>query len=106
MNWKEFLKPTLIKVILFLILFIPTSLFLTRSTSKSTWSVGFPFGIYSCIVGDNSPMCSISPSYEFMNFNLSNYAGWMLEGLLLNIIIWYLVSCLIIWIFNKSKKKK
>jgi hypothetical protein len=110
MKWKEFFKPTMIKIILFLILAIPTSLFFGHHTYKSIWSIGFPFGIHGCnFLSNNTPsICYPRPFYEIFNIDvdLNNNSQWRLEGILLNIVFWYLISCLIVWIYNKTKKKK
>jgi hypothetical protein len=112
MKWKEFLKPTLAKVILLLILIIITTLFFYTVTSKSSTANGFPFQAYSCFYTDTNFICQIPNQIRisamvfpirFGNFVNENY---LFEGLLLDMILWYLVSCLIVWIYNVVNKKK
>jgi thiamine transporter ThiT len=82
MNWKEFLKPTKWKIILFLLSFTFSSWFLQ----------GIPvnfFDVYAC-KGMNCPVYSnFSPIF-----------------FLLDVIFWYIVCCLMFWIYDKVKKKK
>lgn len=88
MNWKEFLKPDRRKIVIFVILsllfsfsFLPFSLFVV---GVSTY-IGFPLTIYYFSI-------RTGPIFSF-------------ENLILDIIVWYLLSCLIIWIYDKVKKR-
>ena len=90
MDWKEFLRLTIGKVILFLIILI---LFV-------------PFIRY-----DNGIRCFIAPC---PSDTTGSVAMWLMSGriyeiyysyLIIGFIISYFVSCLIISIFNKINKK-
>jgi hypothetical protein len=89
MNWKEFLKPDKRKIVLtfiVMIIFFP-------GYPPYYKGGGFPFNYLSsgsCYAGSNIVSCAIKQAP--MN-------------LILDIIIWYIVSYLIIWIYDKRKKK-
>jgi len=79
MKYKEFFKPTILKIIIFIILMWITSKFLYNNTCNcmiEAWMCGSPIYCKTPII---------------------------LVGLL--IIPLYLFSCLIIFIINKSKNK-
>ena len=103
MTLKQFLKPDWRKIVLFVILFILSLL------------ISYP-GF--CVDGTNFGYCE-----EIHGFPLSAYTTFgeqdvvppeKLEyiryenifGFIFNLIFWYLLSCLIVWIYDKVKKKK
>lgn len=95
---KEFLKPDWRKLILFLILMILTSAI--PNFGFGIWwtgadigrNYGFPFNFYG--YGGGPPL---SPGEQVpFYFNVSS--------LVLNILVWYLISCLIIIIYDKVKE--
>lgn len=95
MDWKEFFRPTWKKIVIFIILTIVFSVVNTERNCKVFGGVcpksyGFPFAVYSLSGAVGEPI----------NYQL-NYIS-----IILNIIIWYLVSCLILWIYGKIKSKK
>jgi hypothetical protein len=102
MNWKQFLKPELNKIGLTLFLLFISSFVLQGSAVGQCREIeyyGFPLPWfnYDCITdkgvlcSDNQASCSItSPEISI---------------LVLDIIIWYIISCVIVWIYNKIKKR-
>ena len=109
MNWKEFLKPDWKKIVVFVVLFIISipipSLFpnLFYNLGKNDFGVrypvfylyGTPFGFYyiPSPVAELTPEGAPQPYFDFMGF-------------IGNVIFWYLLSCLIIWIYDKFRKVK
>jgi hypothetical protein len=91
MNWKQFLKPDLRKIVLFIIL-MTIGMYLT-------------FTAYVRPPIDN-PMNVLQPL-----FDLPSFIVVMMEidiiplNYLLSFIYWYLLSCLIVWVYDKYKKK-
>jgi hypothetical protein len=95
MDWKEFLKPDWTKVVVFVILIFITSsipdLFIEGTDMRISY--GFPFSFF--IFGGRlelSPGQSIPFYFHY-------------EAIIENIIIWYLLSCFIVWVFDKAKKR-
>jgi len=87
----EFIKPTIWKIVLFLVVFyastVPTMAEGIRVGNQTT--SGFPFQFYS---GESSiAMSTATHSYDWI----------ALAG---DIIVWYLVTCLVIFIYNIFKK--
>lgn len=103
MNAKQFLKPDWRKIVIFLLLFIPTSI-IPNFGFGIWWSgadigivYGFPISFYGYGGGPPLRPDQPIPTYEFgfINFIL----------LLSNAIIWYTISCVTVWIYDKVKKK-
>jgi len=98
MSWKEFLKLTNTKIALTIVLTIIEL-----------------FSIFSCYVYDANPcgplsyiLIPISVVFyiilEFMG-DLIGIFGWLIISPIFIGIIMYFISCLIIWVYNKVKKK-
>ncbi len=99
MTLKQFLKPDWRKILIFVILLI-ISTFIGYNEANCmsfgggcTHSYGFPFTIYSIHQSAYMP----SPLPKTTHFNPT--------FIIPNIIIWYLLSCLIIWIYDKFRKR-
>ena len=101
MNWKKFLKPNPKKVTLFVAL------------APALYFTAFFFGCFFVgakpIVKLFEPECSY-PLDEFLIITLGSPADMIFNYLHVNVIFidfiyWYLLSCLIIWIYDKVKKK-
>jgi len=101
MNWKQFLKPDRRKIVLTMIITIVWILFLRLLVSTMK---------YLC------KMCPDVCSENFVNYlivpipcpccvSLSQVYSNYLWNLILPLIISYLLSCLIIWIYEKLRKK-
>jgi membrane protein implicated in regulation of membrane protease activity len=86
MNWKQFLKPDWRKMVLFVILLI-LSLLYEWPCTRSSVCRGLIF------------------SYATKFFLSDNYDILWVQ-FVLNIVIWYLLSCLIVWIYDKFRKRK
>ena len=90
MNWKEFLKPNWKKIMIMIILLLISSiripkvcLFIGTSCPES---YGLPLVFYEIGYLDN---VTNSP----INF-------------IIDLIFWYIVSCIVVTIYDKFKKKK
>ncbi|MEK6953065.1 MAG: hypothetical protein AABX29_08690 [Nanoarchaeota archaeon] len=88
----QFTKPTKGKIILLMIILVLS--FIPHTFSNMFWChatiIGFPFPFYhSGMSGVECP--NPTPSYSIV-------------GLIINLIIWYLISCVIILVYNKFKK--
>jgi hypothetical protein len=118
MTFKQFLKPDwrkLMTLILLLFIIIPLFNFLLFLLS-GRFSYGFggfpPIYLYECHWDVDMYVC-------FQSFGALDDSGfWLtdsfrnsttipiLTNIIFNLIIWYFASCLIIWIYDKLKKKK
>lgn len=109
MNWKEFFRPTKEKIILFIVLIFigviigsgplmridpdprPQEFTKFIDSFEPTWTVFL------------SPI--ILP-FSLMEGYAGIYPSWMiLIFFIIDVIFWYLISCLIIFAFNKFKDK-
>jgi len=93
MNWKEFLKLDWRKIGL-IIYFMLLSLFYQVSKDNRIY-MGFPLSYYYKEIFD-LPLFDLLPPY---------LGQILIVPLLLDIIFWYLLSCLIFWVYDKVKKK-
>ncbi len=95
MKLKEFLKPTIWKVIIFIILLILTSVFnyATYCPECTRAAYGFPLALYE-LPGCKPVSAEGCPGYRVIY-----------SALIVDLIFWYLVSCLIVWFYDKRKKK-
>ena len=99
MTLKQFLKPDWRKIVVLIILTIISSTVTYNELNCMTFgggctkSHGFPFAFYSIHYSVASP--DAQPSY-YLNY----------VSIIPNIIIWYLLSCFIVWIYDKFRKKK
>jgi hypothetical protein len=91
MNLKKFLKPDWRKILIFLVMVFLT--FLTGKVEPIYESTKFELGYPTFLIKWTHRMPP-STSYE-----------WNFVNLFINAIIWYFLSCLIIWIYDKLKKK-
>ena len=96
MNIKQFLKPDRRKIVIFIILFMISTLIRANLFSNyelkhpyPAFAFGIPFVSFYII-----PIVELTPEIHF-NF----------IGLFENIIFWYFLSCLLVWIYDKFKKK-
>jgi len=96
MNWKGFLKPSKVKIILTILIAIP-SIF-----------VAFSLGLFPLL----GPVYYFSGILSVLFFDLLGFSTSGIIGILFAILsylfavfYWYLLSCLIVWIYNKIKKK-
>lgn len=98
MAFKDFIKPTIGKIILTIVLLIVFGfLFWSLLQTWTDLSVrGFPFIYYE------KGIMPCSPSFPTCNDNIY----FNIFYLLLDLIIWYLISCIIILIYNKFKRHK
>jgi len=98
MNFKQFLKPDWRKIVLSIFIatsFILPALFVTSGTNAYILAIlkiilmflSLPLFLASLIIKDAD-------------------LGVFIFLILISIIYWYLLSCIIAWIYDKVKKKK
>jgi len=106
-NINQFIKPDWRKLLIFL-LFVSLITIIFQSSIMGGWSIKettyfilpFPSITHREISCDNIPTPYASECKPESSFKI-NYLN-----LALNIAFWYLLSCLIIWIFDKFRKSK
>jgi len=92
MSWKEFLKPDWRKIVITIGFFIVSSFtgYLYVKLSYSSWLMNLGKVLYF-------------PSFFILEIlNLRNTPNGVLY--FFNFIFWYLLSCFIVWIYNKVRK--
>jgi hypothetical protein len=82
MNIKQFLKPNWKKIVIFV----------TISIIFSLIDYGISGELIIPIIGLPLPF--------YINYNITY------PFLIIDLIVWYFISCLIVWIYDKVKKKK
>ena len=92
MDWKAFFKPTITKIILFLLLMGGLNYWIISSTHilDARILVGIPLGFWpigSFMARPNSPP---PPTVEF---------SWI--NFIVDVVFWYLVSCGVITLYQK-----
>jgi phosphatidylserine synthase len=95
MNWKKFLKPDWRKIVIFVILFVIG--FITFLISSS-------FGVR--VIPDSATEVLIAiflPTIFITQFLGSSNIGFIL---ILTMVYWYILSCLIVWIYDRFRKVK
>jgi len=103
MNWKKFLKPEVNKIGLNLLLllissFVVQDIIIGQCREIEYYGFPLPWFKYDCttdkgvLCSGNQAVCSIMPPEVLL--------------LIADIIVWYLLSCLIIWIYDRVKKRK
>jgi len=99
MKIKQFLKPDWRKIVIFVILAIISSLY-KRNIGVGELLIpsrGLPLPVYVCLEG-------------FSDVNLRTQlmrpCEILYHFLITNLIIFYLISCFIVWIYDKYKKKR
>lgn len=113
MNWKEFLKPQKKKLTLFIIIIVISCIFGFFYMPLIGGFVVYrnvfliPFGSQElkcnggCSVPQECPeemvLCPIRNIIDYL-LNEPHY-------FVITVIYWYLLSCIIIWIYDKVKKK-
>jgi len=94
MNWKEFLKPDWRKIIIFLVV-----LSIFSFTTIVFLFMNEPLTFFDCF----PKQCS-SGVYDELH-NIYVWRPFLSEYLPISLVIIYLLSCFIIWIYDKVKKK-
>jgi nitric oxide reductase large subunit len=95
MNWKQFLKPNMTKLVIFIVLMSTVNYFVISNTTirDARILVGLPLAFWP--VGSFFAQTGTStPSVEFSAVNF-----------FADLVFWYLVSCLISGVYDKFKKK-
>jgi len=107
MSWKEFLKPDwrkIVVLILLLIIFTVPVRTMSQSYPKYVSIHGLPFE-YLEVGHDYTIESFFGITYIGIssNYMLSYFA---LAFFILDIILWYIISCFIFWIYGKIREKK
>lgn len=93
-NLKKFLKPDWKKILIFVFLLVIAVIIIPIMNARFglyTISIGFPLPFYSCtFLVELGSLCS--------------FAGYTYT--IIDILIWYVLSCLIVWIYDMLRKKK
>ncbi|HLC67727.1 MAG TPA: hypothetical protein VJI12_02480 [archaeon] len=93
MGLKQIFLPTISRIFIFLVLILVTSVFnlATYCPGCTRASYGFPFALYELPGWDlYGPM----PGYRILY-----------SGLMVDIVIWYIVSCAVVSIVSQRRKK-
>jgi len=98
MTLKQFLKPEWKKIVVFIIFFIG-SLFLGKFGIEMLRRL-FAGCLVSSLIG--FPFVFLT---KIECITRKGGAVWDLISLLFDLIFWYLLSCFIVWIYDKVKKK-
>jgi hypothetical protein len=96
MGIKQFLKPDSKKIVIFIILFIISTL--ARANLFPNHEVKYPYSPF--VFGIPFVSFYVYPVVELGVITKFNFIGFV--G---NIIFWYFFSCLIFWFYDKLKKK-
>jgi len=96
MDWKKFFMPDLKKILLVAVLLVITALFWPRPYLADVNTYGGPFafaqvGTMPC--PPDLPACSHTPHIFY-------------SALIIDIIIWYLIACGLVFAYNKCNKGK
>ena len=96
MGLKEFFKPTLGKIVLFIILMglLNFIWIFGQGCLDCKMLVGLPLPFYP--VGTGAFFDVREPVPAPVNFSILNF--------IINIVFWYILSCLIVLIYNKIRK--
>ena len=96
MNWKQFLKPEWRKIVLFVIIFI--LLFYSETVCR-------PIYFKTTTRHDFTGTSESSEGWKYPCGFLSQITIDTTTYLFLSLLISYLLSCLIVWVYGKVKKK-
>ena len=95
MNLREFFKPTIAKTIIFIILFISFAPFVPYDTGIRCITTPCPSSTIGSLI-----------QYLLFSYDFYIYFPILYTNLIMGIIISYLISCALISIIKKIKKKK
>jgi hypothetical protein len=91
---KQFLKPDWRKILMFIILLVFSVIIIPIINARFglyTFSIGFPLYFYSCTF-----LVELGPSCTFAGYTY----------IIIDVLIWYFLSCFITWIYDKFRGKK
>ena len=96
MNIKQFLKPDWRKVVVFILLFIISTLARANLFPNRKLEPPFPPFVFGM------PFVSF---YVYPVVELGSITKYNFIGLIGNVIFWYFLSCFLFWFYDKLKKK-
>jgi hypothetical protein len=95
MNWKKFLKPDRRKIVVFVVFIILPVLWIFNQNIPTYIFLYIPFSLCTifpgCVIGDGE-LPRINNELFILSF-------------IITYIVWYLFSCLIVWIYDKVNRK-
>ena len=96
MDWKNFFKPTIAKIIIFLLLMGGLNYWIISSTYvlDARILVGIPLGFWPVGSFMARPNVPAPPIVEF---------SWI--NFIIDVVFWYLISCGVIALYHKTRKK-
>jgi len=110
MDWKEFFKPTKGKIILFIVILI-----------LGVFSDGFKIAVFGRPLTSTEKLINAIPKFTspginalmrddgfFIGYKPYGTFGMVLEGMVhvfVDLVYWYLLSCLLVFLFRKIKKR-
>jgi len=90
MNWKQFLKPDWRKITIVVILVL----------------IGF-FSVQNCAPRGKSYPLILFPFYFYEGYqNMVSNCSVDFIPAITSVIYWYILSCIIIWLYDKFRKRK
>lgn len=103
MNWKEFLKPEGRKITIFIILLILNFL---------VWLLVQPGGLamrmsdrFFCTIQENKTGIPVDICMNELKLKQQSREIFGITVMILTLVLNYLLSCFIVWIYDKRKKK-
>jgi len=103
MNWKQFLKPDWRKITIFVIIILPSIIVEAcvnnlLSCQLISASFGYVLVLFTLLV------FPIFLLFKIIGIPYQAFLPWVLV-LIINLLYEYILSCLIIWIYDKFRKK-
>jgi|SRR3989344_2369872 len=95
MNLKEFFKPTIAKIIVFIILFISFAPFISYDTGIRCVTIPCPSSATGSLI-----------QYLLFSYDFYIYFPILYTNLIMGIIISYLISCALVSIIKKLRKRR
>lgn len=92
---KEFLKPTVVKIILFLVISPVLWIF--------SWGIAFRYAGEVAPISWNIIFYLIDPG--LMLASKLGLPGGDVVNTLYSLVYWYILSCIIMWLFNRMRRK-
>jgi hypothetical protein len=102
MTLKQFLKPDWRKIVIFVVLIIIFSLIIWFFPTYNIFASCFPCG--DCGINRGFPL-TFHVSHPAGKCETEFYTSYLIIDIIVDVMITYFLSCLIVWIYDKVKKK-